>query len=48
MIVGAAQDMLERELDLHAVKELLVLKDEPLDVDQPQEDIHGVEESTHA
>ena len=36
---------LERELHLHAEKELLVPKDEPLDVDQPQE-IHGVEEST--
>ena len=47
-IVGAAQAMLERELDLHAVKELLVRKDEPLDVDQQQEEIHGVEESTHA
>ena len=22
--------------------------DEPLDVDQPQEEVHGVEESTHA
>ena len=40
--------MLERELDLHAVEEFLVPKDEPLDVDQPQEEIHGVEESTHA
>ena len=39
---------LERELHLHAEEELLVPKDEPLDVDQPQEDIHGVEESTHA
>ena len=39
---------LERELHLHANEELLVLKDEPLDVDQPQEEIHGVEESTHA
>ena len=48
MIVGAAQDMLEREVDLHAVKELFVLKDEPPDVDQPQEEIHGVEDSTHA
>ena len=33
---------------MHAKEELLVPKDEPLDVDQPQEDIHGVEESTHA
>ena len=48
MILGVAGAMLERELDLHAVKELLVPKDEPLDVDQPQEEIHGVEESTHA
>ena len=39
---------LERELQLHAEEELLVPKDEPLDVDQPQEEIHGVEESTHA
>ena len=38
----------ERELHLHAKEELLVPKDEPLDVDQPQEEIHGVEESTHA
>ena len=39
---------LERELHFHAEQELLVPKDEPLDVDQPQEEIHGVEESTHA
>ena len=38
---------LERELDLHAEEELLVPKDEFLDVDQPQEEVHGVEESTH-
>ena len=38
---------LERELHLHAEEELLVPKDEPLDVDHPQEEIHGVEESTH-
>ena len=38
---------LERELHLHAEEELLVPKDEPLYVDQPQEEIHGVEESTH-
>ena len=38
----------ERELDLHAEEELLVPKDESLDVDQPQEEVHGVEESTHA
>ena len=39
---------LERELDLHAEEELLVPKDESLDVDQPQEEVHGVEDSTHA
>ena len=39
---------LERELDLHAKEELLVPKDEYLDVDQPQEEVHGVEETTHA
>ena len=39
---------LERELHLHAEEELLVPKDDPLDVDQPQDEIHGVEESTHA
>ena len=38
---------LERELNLHAEEELLVPKDESLDVDQPQEGVHGVEESTH-
>jgi hypothetical protein len=37
---------LERELDLHAEEELLVPKDEFQDVDQPHEEIHGVEEST--
>ena len=39
---------LEREIHLHVEEKLLVPKDEPLDVDQPQEEIHGVEESTHA
>ena len=39
--------MLERELDLHAVEELPVPKDEPPDVDQPLEEIHGLE-STYA
>ena len=39
---------LERELHFHVEEELLVPKDDPLDVDQPQEEIHGVEESTHA
>jgi hypothetical protein len=43
----AMQLSLEREIDLHAEEELLVPKDEPLDVDQPQDDLHGVEESTH-
>ena len=38
---------LERELDLHVEEELLVPKYESLDVDQPQEEVHGVEESTH-
>ena len=33
---------------MHAEEELLVPKDEPQDVDQPQEEDHGVEESTHA
>jgi hypothetical protein len=39
---------LERELDLHAKEELLVPKDESQDVDQPREEVHGVEESTQA
>ena len=39
---------LEREPHLHADEELLVPKDEPQDVDQPQEEFHGVEETTHA
>ena len=39
--------LLERELDLHVEEEILVPKDESLDVDQPLEEIHGVEESTH-
>ena len=39
---------LERELELHAEEELLVPKDESLDVDQPQDEVHGVEESTQA
>ena len=33
---------------MHADEELLVPKDEPQDVDQPQEEVHGVEETTHA
>jgi hypothetical protein len=39
---------LERELDLHAEEELLVHKDESQDVDQPHEEVHGVEETTQA
>jgi hypothetical protein len=39
---------LERELDLHAKEELLVPKDESQDVDQPHEEVHGVEETTQA
>ena len=46
--VKAMKLSLERELHLHAEEELLVPKDEPLDVDQPKEEMHGVEESTHA
>ena len=38
----------ERELHLHADDELLVPKDELQDVDQPQDEVHGVEETTHA
>ena len=38
----------EREPHLHAEEELLVPKDELQDVDQPQEEVHGVEETTHA
>ena len=45
--VKAMKLSLERELHLHAEEEIIVPKDEPLDVDQPQEEIHGVEESTH-
>ena len=33
---------------MHVDEELLVPKDEPQDVDQPQEEVHGVEETTHA
>ena len=39
---------LEREPHLHADEELLVPKDESLDVDQPKKEVHGVEETTHA
>ena len=38
---------LERELHLHAKEELLVPKDEPQDVAQPQDEVHGLEESTY-
>jgi hypothetical protein len=44
----AMQLLLERELDLHAEEELLVPKDESQDVDYPHEEVHGVEEATHA
>ena len=37
---------LAREPHLHADEELLVPKDESRDVDQPQEEVHGVEETT--
>ena len=46
--VKAMKLSLEMELHLHAEEVLLIPKDEPMDVDQPQEEIHGVEESTHA
>ena len=39
---------LERELHLHVDEELLVPKDEPQDVYQTHEEVHGVEETTHA
>jgi hypothetical protein len=39
---------LERELDLHVEEELLVPKNESQDVDQTHEEVHGVEEATHA
>jgi hypothetical protein len=38
---------LERELYLHAKEEHLVPKDESQDVDQPDEEVHGLEEATH-
>jgi len=38
---------LERELHLHAHEELIVPKDELQDVDQPHDEVHEVEESTH-
>ena len=39
---------LERELDLHVEEEPLVPKDASQDVDKPHEEVHGVEEKTHA
>ena len=39
---------LERDLDLHVEEEMLIPKDESQDVDQPHEEVHGVEENTHA
>jgi hypothetical protein len=44
----AMQLSLERELELHAEEKLLVPKDESQDVDQPHEEVHGVEETTQA
>ena len=38
---------LEWEMDLHADEELLVLKNEPQDVEQPHAEDHGVVEKTH-
>jgi len=38
---------LEREIHLHADEELLFPKDELQDMDQPQDEVHGVEETTH-
>ena len=39
---------LEREPHLRVDEELLVPKDELQDMDQPQEEFHGVEETNHA
>ena len=39
---------LDRELHLHVDEDLLVPKYGPHDVDHPQEEVHGVEETTHA
>jgi len=44
----AMKHLLEREPHLHVDEELLVPKDELQDVDQPQDEVHGVEETTHA
>ena len=38
---------LERELELRADEELLVPKDEPRDVEHPQEEEHGAVETAH-
>ena len=35
-------------MDLHVEEELLVPKDEPQDVEQPHEEVHGVVGNTHA
>jgi hypothetical protein len=45
---NAMRLLLERDLDLHAEEELLVPKDESQYVDQPHEEVHGVEEATQA
>jgi hypothetical protein len=39
---------LERELNLHAEEQLLVPEDESQDVDQPHQEVNGVEETTQA
>lgn len=39
---------LEREPHLHVDEEILVLKDELQHLDQPQDEVHGLEETTHA
>jgi len=39
---------LERELHLHTDEELFVPKDELQDMDHPQDEVHGMEDSTHA
>ena len=43
----AMQLSLEWDIDLHVDEELLVTKDEPQDVEQPQEEDNGVAETTH-
>ena len=43
----AMQLSLERELDFHADRELLVPKDEPQDVEQQQDEDHVVAGTTH-